>query len=145
MAIQGLGEKEEAYLDNYRGRHTKYRYEDSFDFNSKAVREVEALSKIPGLNPLGFHPELLADRLLPKLSTITQPFSDEDKKEDIAQEDEEEEEGDDNEEDNVDDDMYADEEETVLGKENEEEDMVDDEEGEGVETEEEGVLGRGGE
>ena len=25
MAIQGLGEKEEAYLDNYRGRHTKYR------------------------------------------------------------------------------------------------------------------------
>jgi len=79
-AIQGLGEKEEAYLDNYRGRHTKYRYEDSFNFNSKSVREVEALSKIPGLNPLGFHPELLADRLLPKLSTITQPFSDEDKK-----------------------------------------------------------------
>ena len=41
---------------------------------------------------MGFHPELLADRLLPKLSTITQPFSDGDKKEDILQEDEEEEE-----------------------------------------------------
>merc|ERR1711974_213695 len=120
-AIQGLGEKEEAYLDNYRGWHTKYRYEDSFNFNSKAVREVEALSKVPGLNPLGFHPELLADRLLPKLSTITQPFSDGDKKEDILQEDEEEEEemeeeGEDNEEDGVDD---------MDDRENDE-DMVDD-------------------
>ena len=94
-------------------------------------------SQVPGLNPLGFHPELLADRLLPKLSTITQPFSDGDKKEDILQEDEEEEEemeeeGEDNEEDGVDD---------MDGRENDE-DMVDDEEEQDA-AEEEGVLGRG--
>ena len=84
--------------------------------------------QVPGLNPLGFHPELLADRLLPKLSTITQPFSDADKKEDIIQEDEDEEEdemeeeGEDNEEDDADD---------MDGRENDEE-MVDDEEEEGA-------------
>lgn len=143
-AIQGLGEKEEAYLDNYRGRHTKYRYEDSFNFNSKAVREVEALSKIPGLNPLGFHPELLADRLLPKLFTITQPFSDGDKKEDVLQEDEEEEEEMEEEgEDNEEDDVGNIDEGTVLGRESEE-DMADDEEEQDVGEKEE-VLGRGGE
>merc|ERR1719430_324927 len=139
-AIQGLGEKEEAYLDNYRGRHTKYRYEDSFNFNSKAAREVEAVSKIPGLNPLGFHPELLADRLLPKLSTITRPFSDGDKKEDILQEDEEEEEEMEEEGEDGDDEDYVGDidEETVLGRENEE-DMAEEQDV----AEKEDVLGRG--
>ena len=112
-AIQGIGEKETAYLDNYRGRHTKYRYEDSFSCNSQAVREVEVLNRLPGINPLNFHPELLANKILPKLSTITQLFSDADKKEDISEEDEngrdteggeEEDDGDDEEEDNDDED-----------------------------------------
>lgn len=133
-ALEGLGEKEVAYLDNYRGRHTKYRYEDSFNFNSKAVRDVEALSKVPGLNPLGFHPELLADRILPKLSTITRPFTDEDKKEDFSHEDEEQEEEGEEDGDDGDDDQdpdYMDEEEdTVLGRENEDdEEFVGAEEG----------------
>merc|ERR1712038_610793 len=110
-AIQGIGEKETAYLDNYRGRHTKYRYEDSFNCNSQAVREVEVLNRLPGMNPLNFHPELMGNKILPKLSTITQLFSDADKKEDISEEDEngkdteggeEEDDGDDEDEDNVD-------------------------------------------
>ena len=92
---------------------------------------------------MGFHPELLADRLLPKLSTITQPFSDADKKEDVLQEDEEEEEEmveEDIEEEDVGDlDV-----ENVLGREYEEEIGDDDEEGEDI-TEKEDVLGRGGE
>ena len=93
---------------------------------------------------MGFHPELLADRLLPKLSTITQPFSDGDKKEDILQEDEEEEEeveeeGEDGDDGDDEDNVGDIDEETVLGRENEE-DMADEEQ-DVAETEE--VLGRG--
>ena len=97
-------------------------------------------SQVPGLNPLGFHPELLADRLLPKLSTITQPFSDGDKKEDVLQEDEgEEEEMEEEGEDGDDEDYVGDiDEETVLGRENEE-DMAEEQDV----AEKEDVLGRG--
>ena len=136
--------------DKIWGKHY-FRYEDSFNFNSKSVRDVEALSKVvwkytrssfrlnlifqvPGLNPLGFHPELLADRILPKLSTITRPFTDEDKKEDFSHEDEEQEEEGEEDGDDGDDDQdpdYMDEEEdTVLGRENEDdEEFVGAEEG----------------
>merc|ERR1719334_496592 len=55
------------YLSNYRGPFTKYRYEDSFNFGTKEVRDVEELSKVPGMNPLGFHPEMLVHRHLPPL------------------------------------------------------------------------------
>jgi len=59
--------KETQYLSNYRGPFTKYRYEDSFNFGTKDVRDVEELSKVPGMNPLGFHPEMLVHRHLPPL------------------------------------------------------------------------------
>ena len=73
--------KETAFLENYRGPFTKYRYEDSFDFGSEGAREAEELGRLPGINCLGFHPELLADRRMPAVGTIAEPMVEEEAKE----------------------------------------------------------------
>lgn len=97
--VRGAQEsKETQYLENYRGPFTKYRYEESFLFDSKEVREMEQLSKVPGLNPLGLHSELLVHRSLPSLNSLQElPEPDttkeevtEDEEEELVEEDEEE-------------------------------------------------------
>ena len=66
---QGL-EKETDYLENYRGPQTKYRCEAGYEGNSGAVNNIMALSQVPGMNPLAFHPEMFTDKQIPRLDDL---------------------------------------------------------------------------
>lgn len=59
--------KEGEWLENYRetGSASGYVREERFDGNSEAVKNMEMLSKIPGLNPLGIDAEVCVERLIP--------------------------------------------------------------------------------
>lgn len=59
--------KESQFLENYRGQHTAntYRPEATYDPRTKSAQNVLAMSAITGLNPLGLHPEIAVDRVVP--------------------------------------------------------------------------------
>lgn len=59
--------KESKFLENYRGLHTAntYRSDVTYDPRTKSAQNVLAMSAIPGLNPLGLHPEVAVDRIVP--------------------------------------------------------------------------------
>lgn len=59
------------YLEYYRGPFSKYRYEESFNFADPEVKAVEDLSKVPGMNALGFHAEMMVKQKLPRLDNVT--------------------------------------------------------------------------
>jgi len=73
MLDRTLQERETEYLENYRGAHTRYRTSDSFDSKSSDVQKMGELSSIPGMNPLGLHLELFANRKIDteKLVVVT--------------------------------------------------------------------------
>ena len=69
--LQQLGlEKETDYLENYRGPQTKYRCEAGYEGNSGAVNNIMAMSQVPGMNPLAFHPEMFTDKQIPRLDDL---------------------------------------------------------------------------
>lgn len=59
--------KEIKFLENYRGLHTAntYRPDKTYDPRLKSVQTILGLSAVPGLNPLGLHPEICVDRVVP--------------------------------------------------------------------------------
>jgi len=66
--------KEGEWLENFRGTEsagtTVYVREEGFDGNSEAVKNMEMLSKIAGLNPLGIDAEVCVERAVPIPETI---------------------------------------------------------------------------
>jgi len=70
-------DKETDYLENYRGPQTKYRCEESFDGNSPAATNITELSRVPGINPLAFHPEMFTSKEIPKLDDLIRISSEE--------------------------------------------------------------------
>jgi len=69
-------EKETNFLENYRGVHSKYRWDPSFDYKSKECVNLIELGKVPGMNPLNFHPEMFTKKI-PKLDEIIEVISEE--------------------------------------------------------------------
>lgn len=69
--------RETEYLSNYRGPFTKYRWSEGFNYNSKEAKNMDELSRVPGMNPLGLHLEMLAGREVPSLTKMMEMFSEE--------------------------------------------------------------------
>jgi len=70
LAIGNLNSNETDYLENYKGRLSRYTTTENFDEKSSGVAQFDKITSLPGLNPLNIHPELCADKNL-DLSKIT--------------------------------------------------------------------------
>jgi len=79
LLVQIIGkmdlQKETHFLENYRGPFTKYRWDEGFDHNSIDCKNIIELGRIPGMNPLSFHPEMFTKREIPNLDEMIKKFN----------------------------------------------------------------------
>lgn len=67
--------RETEYLTSYRGPFTKFRSSESTDSLRKDAQNLEQLSVIPGLNPLGFPVEFFSKREISNLNEVMEEFN----------------------------------------------------------------------
>ena len=53
------------------------RCEESFEGDSPAANNITDLSRVPGINPLAFHPEMFTGKVIPNLDDLIRISSEE--------------------------------------------------------------------
>eukprot|EP00088_Acartia_fossae_P045709 TRINITY_DN4925_c0_g1_i6.p1 TRINITY_DN4925_c0_g1~~TRINITY_DN4925_c0_g1_i6.p1 ORF type:complete len:637 (+),score=145.31 TRINITY_DN4925_c0_g1_i6:25-1935(+) len=64
ITMGSMKTNENDYMSNYKGIQSRYATDEDFNESSRSVRDFEEMSRLPGMNPLNFHPGLCTDKEL---------------------------------------------------------------------------------